>query len=123
MGNLYKGKVLAVDFDDTLAITDFPTILKPNYVVVDFVLSFIKEGGEVILWTCRHDEYLDMAVEYCNNELGIVFNAVNRNLDRYIKEFGDTRKVFAHYYLDDKSVKISDIESVDLINVSEYDII
>lgn len=116
MSGIYKDKVLAVDFDDTLAITQFPTIVEPIYSVVNLVDNFIKEGGKVILWTCRHDEYLDMAVEYCNNELGIVFDAVNSNLQEYIDLFGDTRKIFAHYYLDDKSVKISDITDDFLIS-------
>ena len=45
--------------------------------------------------------------------MGLEFDKVNENFDEEIKKFGDSRKIFAHYYLDDKAMKISDItESV-----------
>ena len=37
------------------------------------------------------------------------FDKVNENFDEEIKKFGDSRKIFAHYYLDDKAMKRSDI--------------
>ena len=104
----YDGKILAVDFDDTIAFTRFPEILEPNYKVIRFAKMFKAEGGKVILYTCRHDEELRKAVEFCTS-VGLTFDKVNENLDEEIENFGDSRKVFAHYYLDDKAMKISDI--------------
>ena len=48
------------------------------------------------------------AVKFCDS-MGLEFDKVNENLDEEIKNFGDSRKIFAHYYLDDKAMKISDI--------------
>lgn len=108
----YDGQILAVDFDDTIAFTRFPEILEPNYKVIRFVKLFKSEGGRTILYTCRHDKELEEAVEFCSS-MGLEFDKVNENFDEEIKKFGDSRKIFAHYYLDDKAMKISDItESV-----------
>jgi hypothetical protein len=36
--------------------------------------------------------------------MGVIFDAVNENLPETISAFGqDTRKIFAHEYLDDRS--------------------
>ena len=115
----FKGKILAVDFDNTLVFTDcskgqgYESLIMPNYKVVKFVKYFKKNGGRIILNTCRHDEALDVAVKYCKFTLGIEFDKVNENLDEEIEKFGDCRKIFAHYYLDDKAMKIEDIDSYD----------
>lgn len=114
-----KGKILSVDFDDTLVFTDYSKgegyegFIKPNYKVVKFVRYWQKNGGKIILNTCRHDRALDIAVTYCKLSLGLVFDKVNENLDEEIEEFGDSRKIFAHYYLDDKAMKIEDIDNYD----------
>ena len=108
----YDGQILAVDFDDTIAFTEYPKIISPNEKVIDFVKRFQSDGGKVILYTCRHGKTLEEAVEFCSS-VGLTFDKVNENLEEEIKKFGDSRKIFAHYYLDDKAMKISDItESV-----------
>lgn len=108
----YDGQILAVDFDDTIAFTNYPEIIKPNYSVIRFVKLFKSEGGKIILYTCRHGKALDDAVNFCVS-MGLEFDKVNENIDSEIEKFGDSRKIFAHYYLDDKAMKISDItESV-----------
>lgn len=105
----FDGKILAVDFDDTIAFTQFPDVIEPNYKVIRYVKYFKSEGGKVILNTCRHDKSLEQAVDFCLS-MGLEFDKVNENLDEEIAMFGDSRKVFAHYYLDDKAMKISDID-------------
>ena len=60
-------------------------------------------GTRLILWTCRADERLQAAVEWCKTQ-GLEFEAVNENLPDIIEAFGgDTRKVFAHKYWDDRA--------------------
>ena len=45
-------KAVAIDFDGTLAITDFPTILEPIPEAIEFVKQCNQAGVAVILWTC-----------------------------------------------------------------------
>lgn len=104
-------KAVAVDFDGTLAITDFPTILEPIPEAIEFVKQCNQAGVAVILWTCRTDEHLDDAMAWCY-EQGIHINKANANLsdwqEAYHKQFPDVnpdgRKVAADLYIDDKAL-------------------
>lgn len=98
-----KDKIIAVDFDGTLCENAWPDIGDPIQPVIDYVLSEQANGSKLILWTNRHHERLEEAVSWCENH-GITFNAVNENLPEVIEEFGgDTRKIFADEYIDDKA--------------------
>lgn len=99
-----KITVVAVDFDDSIAYTHYPTIIKPLPHAMDVLRVLMDDPYTVlILWTCREGEYLQQALDFC--ELyGIKFDYVNenckRNLDLYTV---DCRKVSADIYIDDKS--------------------
>ena len=96
-------KIIAVDFDLTLALTDYPTILKPNEPLIRHLINQQRQGNKIILWTCRCGENLTAAVDWCK-EQGLIFDAVNDNVPEAIAEFGENcRKVYADYYIDDKS--------------------
>lgn len=99
-------KIISVDFDNTLALTDFPTIIKPNEPLIRHLINQQRQGNKVILWTCRCGEDLDAAVEWCK-EQGLVFDAVNDNVPEAVAEFGDnSRKIYADYYIDDKNLPV-----------------
>lgn len=99
-------KVIAVDFDMTLAKTDFPTILKPNDSLIRLLKNQQRLGNKVILWTCRCGKDLEAAVEWCK-EQGLIFDAINDNVPEAIERFGDnSRKIYADYYIDDKNVQL-----------------
>lgn len=95
--------IIAVDFDGTLCIDEYPSIGKPNTRLIKSLKSHIEHGHRVILWTCRTGAALDDAVAWCKT-FGLYFDAVNENLP-HIKESwgGDTRKVYADIYIDDKN--------------------
>ena len=99
------GKIIAVDFDGTLFDTEWPSIIKePNTELIDW-LSYRKACNEdrIILWTCRCGKDLEVAVDACA-EQGLIFDAVNENLPDMIEKFGgDSRKIFADIYIDDKA--------------------
>lgn len=96
--------ILAIDFDGTLCVNRYPEIGEPNEEMITALKTFKSYGDELILWTCRKDERLKEAVEWCK-ERGLIFDAINENLPRIIEEFGgDTRKVFADYYIDDSNM-------------------
>ncbi len=100
-----EGKVIAVDFDGTIVTDKFPEIGEPNLELVQWLIEYRARGGKLILWTSRNKEHLPKAVDFCKS-IGLEFDAVNENLKTYqLKWRGDTRKVLADYYLDDKAVE------------------
>lgn len=97
-------KIFAVDFDGTLAIGEYGNKQVPNISLMGYLIQERKRGNKVILWTCRTGEHLEDAVRFCN-EYGLEFDAVNKNLPEIIADYGgDTRKVFADYYIDDRNL-------------------
>lgn len=100
--------IIAVDFDGVIVSDKFPNIGEPNWEIVSKLKSHQLNGDKIILWTCRNDERLRRAVEYCIDEFGLHFDAINENLDEIKVIWGnDTRKVWADEYWDDKAVKIN----------------
>ncbi|HOA30518.1 MAG TPA: hypothetical protein PKM70_01165 [Clostridia bacterium] len=102
-------KVYAVDFDGTLCTSAYPDIGNPIPEVIEYIKELKSQGNRIILWTCRTDEKLDKALEWCK-EQGLEFDAVNENLQEQIDEWGtDPRKIAAHGYIDDKAVTVQSI--------------
>ena len=98
--------IYAVDFDKTLTIGsyEFPDTGIPNIGLFHFLIEKQRSGHSIILWTCRAGHDLDVAVAYCRN-MGLEFDAVNDNLPKIIEAYSvNSRKVFADYYIDDRSV-------------------
>ena len=99
--------ILAVDFDGTLVSNKFPEIGEPDWVISKAVRAYQSAGWKVILWTCRTDEMLQDAVDFCKETLGVEFDAVNDNLPEVVQHFGgNTRKVFANMYIDDRNAAL-----------------
>lgn len=99
-----ENNIIAVDFDGTLCENKYPDIGEPNMELIDFLMNCQLNGDKVILWTCRNEKQTKAAVDWCS-EKGLVFDAVNENLPEIITEFGgDTRKIFANIYIDDRNV-------------------
>lgn len=95
-------KIIAVDFDGTLCENCFPDIGDPNEELIEYIKERQKNGDKVILWTCRKGSTLADALYWCA-EQGLIFDAVNTNLYEMVNVFrGDTRKVFADEYIDDR---------------------
>lgn len=93
-------KVIAVDFDGTLGFGIYPECGKPNTRLIEWLNWRKAEGDTLILWTCRHGEPLEAAIEWCKDQ-GLEFDLVNENTPEKIAMYGDTRKVWADYYIDD----------------------
>ena len=93
-------QIIAVDFDGTLAETEYPTIIAPIPEIVDFIKSLKAKGNIIILWTCRHNQPLLDAVKWCK-EQGIIFDYINQNVPELIEQYGECRKIAADMYIDD----------------------
>lgn len=101
--DLKSVKIIAVDFDGTLCENKWPEIGTANEELIEYLRDRQKNGDKLILWTCRVDDMLRKAVEWCK-EKELVFDAVNENLPEIVENFGsDTRKIFANEYIDDRN--------------------
>lgn len=99
-----KTKNFAVDFDGTLCDNAWPNIGKPHTEMINYIKRLRKKGHKIILWTCREGPDLEKAVEWCSKR-GLVFDAVNDNLEETKQWFGgNSRKIVAHYYIDDRAL-------------------
>lgn len=99
-----KYTIYAVDFDGTLCESVFPGIGNPNMELISHLIKRRKQGNKIILWTCRVEERLQEAVEWCKR-YGLEFDTVNENLPEMVEQWGgESRKVFADVYIDDKAV-------------------
>lgn len=100
----------AIDFDGTIAETDFPNIIKPIPEALEFIAECKLHGVAVILNTLRTDEHLAIALGWCDI-VGIKFDAVNENLQDWQDHFRqlypevepDCRKIAADIYIDDRN--------------------
>lgn len=112
--------IIAVDFDGVLAEDAFPDIGAPDMEIIGLVKELMGvKGIEVVLWTCRVDDRLKEAVDWCAAH-GLVFDAVNDNAPSNKKQYehlypNGTRKVYATYYLDDHNLGYSRRQAVDFL--------
>lgn len=106
--------ILAIDYDNTLFEGSYPEIGKPKTDIINKVKEFKKNKAEIVLWTCREDKSLAEAIKRCK-EVGLEFDAINENTPSQQKymakklkegEIFATRKIFADFYLDDKSYNL-----------------
>ena len=98
-----KAEIIAVDFDGTLCENVWPGVGAPNLNLIEHLKQKKSQGAKLILWTCRADEELKEALDFCSR-FDLTFDAVNENLPEIIELFGkDTRKIFANTYIDDRA--------------------
>jgi len=101
-----RPKIIAVDFDGTIATDKYPLVGEPIYATIVRIQQEQRNGAKIILWTNRTDKALDRAVEFCH-DYGILLDAVNDNIQSVIDTFGcNPRKIFANEYWDDRMVAL-----------------
>lgn len=101
---LFLKKVIAIDFDGCISENRWPDCGRPNLPLIAEALREQKNGAKLILWTCRSDQDLANAVEYCRR-FGLEFDAVNENVPERTNAYtNDCRKVWADEYWDDRAV-------------------
>lgn len=106
-----KDKIITIDFDGTVVQEGFPNIGEFLPGAKETIIDLHKAGYKLILWTCRTDAHLDENNQPGNfllkalaflekNDLLLYFHEVNDNYDKTC----DGRKVYAHYYIDDRNL-------------------
>lgn len=96
--------ILAIDFDGTIVKDQFPYIGHPNENAIESLQELKSYGVKLILWTCRSQEYLTDAVNFCKKN-GVIFDYINKPVPdpHFGKPEDRSPKPFAHMYLDDRS--------------------
>ncbi len=95
--------VIAVDFDGTIVEHRYPEIGKPRFFAFETLKALQNDGHQLILWTYRDGKLLDEAVEYCRKN-GIEFYAVNSSYPGEELDLGQSRKIHADLFIDDRIV-------------------
>jgi len=101
-------KIIAIDFDGTIVqwqkdahlLKDFT--LMPN---AKAVLDWMYQNFFCILWTCRDNESLQNALSFLARN-NIKFHAINQNAP--FVDFETSAKIYADFYVDDRSVATID---------------
>lgn len=99
MTKVERPTIYAVDFDGTLVKNEFPGIGEPNKKVVEYVRERKRQGDIIILWTTRKNEFLDEALQFCQQH-NIPIDYANENVPWL--DFETSSKIFADVYIDDR---------------------
>ncbi|MBN2484582.1 MAG: hypothetical protein JXB34_01280 [Bacteroidales bacterium] len=95
---------IAIDFDGTIVEHRYPEIGEEKLFAFETLKQLQKLGHLLILWTFRHGQELDEAVEYCKKN-GVEFYAVNKS---YPEEVFDpktmSRKLDVDLFIDDRNI-------------------
>lgn len=96
-----KNKItIAVDFDGTLVVHQFPKIGAECPGAVSTIKALQQNGVRVFLWTMRDGEYLEAAKNWCK-ERGLELDAYNVSASGWGT---GSPKQFANLYIDDSAL-------------------
>lgn len=100
-----RATVIAVDFDGVINMEEYPKVQEePNWDAYNTLLDASSHGCEIILYTCREGQALLDAINYCLR-WNYPISRVNDNTPSNIKKYGgNSRKVFADIYIDERQV-------------------
>jgi hydroxymethylpyrimidine pyrophosphatase-like HAD family hydrolase len=105
--------IIAIDFDGTIVSHQYPDIGKAAPGAAETIQYLYDKGYKLILWTCRYGSDLVDAVDFVHRLVPYVkwsgFNAPY--VDAPFKSLG--RKIYADFYIDDKSINIPMVEYED----------
>lgn len=94
---------IAVDFDGTIVEHSYPKIGKPIPGAIETLLKLQNQGHQLILWTYRHGEHLNDAVDYCTKN-GIKLYAINASEPNEEWQEGMSRLIKADVFIDDRNI-------------------
>lgn len=113
-------KLFVIDFDGTIVDSQFHEIigLKPHAKRV--INRIYENGGEIGIWTCRTEEYLQACKEYLDMN-GIKYHCINETLPTVRGQWGeDGRKIWGHVYIDDGGIYAHMNNGIDWLQIEEW---
>lgn len=103
-----RNLVIAIDFDNTITAGagKFPACGKLRVGAREVINGWVERGHSVIINTCRN--YVDNSEQLCIDFLNcndVRYTRINSNMPHLIEKYGgDTRKISADIYFDDKGM-------------------
>ena len=95
---------IAIDFDGTIVEHRYPEIGRERPFAIETLKMLIKDGHQLILWTCREGKLLEEAVEWCR-ERGLEFYATNKDFPEETKDDAHySRKLKVELFIDDRNL-------------------
>ena len=94
---------IAVDFDGTIVVHEYPAIGKEIPFAIDTLKRLQQEQHRLILWTVREGKELEDAVAFCA-ERGLEFYAVNSNFPEELTGITQPRKLTVDLFIDDRNL-------------------
>lgn len=99
-----KSKLIAVDFDGTIAEDAYPKVGKAKMFAFETLKQLQKDGHRLILWTYRHGQTLEDAVQFCRDN-GVEFYAINNSFSgENFNPNEASRKLNADIFIDDRNL-------------------
>ncbi len=96
--------IIAIDFDGTLHTGKYPNIGTPQPYSVQVMNELHADGHYLIIWTCRENQQQTDMINWLL-EHKIPFHRINDHAPEMAKLYkNNSRKVYAHLYIDDKQV-------------------
>jgi len=101
--------ILAIDFDGTIAHTDYPIIIGLKPYAKEVINKLYNEGHIIIINSCRANQPAEMMKSFLDDH-GLLYHLINENSPHRIQTYGgDTRKISADLYIDDRNIGCDDI--------------
>ena len=104
-------EIIAIDFDGTLVTDEYPDIGSINQDLIDFIKNN-RDKYIFILNTLRKGVYLEQAISFLKDVCEVEFDYINENTDELILKYGNSRKIAATYYIDDRNLTLSNWKQV-----------
>ncbi len=99
-----NNKIIAIDFDGTIVEDKYPEIGRPMIFAFDTMKKLQTKGYRLVLWTYRHGDRLQEAIEFCRKN-GVEFYAVNSSFEGEVFEMeSQSRKIHADCFIDDRNL-------------------
>lgn len=96
--------IIGIDFDGTIARGTYPNIDGLMPYAKETIQALKEQGHYIIINTCRTGDNLLIAINYLL-EMGIPFDRVNDNNPSNTRKYNsNSRKIYAHVYIDDKNL-------------------
>lgn len=94
-------KIICVDFDGTCVMHEYPDIGADVPFCVEVLKRLDANGVKIILWTMRHGDTLQMAVDWFARKEIPLFG-INQNPQQL--EWTQSPKCYAQIYIDDAAL-------------------
>ena len=96
--------IVSVDFDGTIVRGIFPAIESLMPDARQYINLLYDEGHYIIINTCRSGDDLLKTINYLLQN-GIKFHRINDNEPENVAKYNsNSRKIYAHIYVEDKQI-------------------